>query len=156
VQLARHFGAEVTGVCSTANMELVKSLGASHVIDYTGEDFTKNGQTYDVIVDTAGTAPYSRVKGSLKERGRLLLVLGSLPAMLQIPWASMTSRKKVIAGPTPERAEDILFLAKLAEAGEFKAVIDRRYRFDQMVEAHRYVDAGHKKGSVVISVGPPL
>lgn len=156
VQLARHFGADVTGVCSAANLELVRSLGAAQVIDYTVEDFTKNGQTYDVIVDTAGTAPFSRVKDSLKEQGRLLLVLGSLPAMLQIPWASLTSRKKVIAGPAPEHAEDLLFLAKLAEAGEFKAVIDRRYPFEQIAEAHRYVDTGRKKGNVVISIGTTL
>ena len=152
VQLAKHFGANVTGVCSTANVELVRSLGANHVIDYTKEDFTRNGETYDVIVDIAGTAPFSRSKGSLKEGGRLLLVLGALPDMLQIPWISMTSSKRVIAGPAAERAEDLRFLAKLAEAGEFKPVIDRRYPFEQIVEAHRYVDTGHKKGNVVITL----
>ena len=152
VQLARHFGANVTGVCSTANVELVRSLGANHVIDYTKEDFTRNGETYDVIVDIAGTAPFSRSKGSLKEGGRLLLVLGGLPDLLQIPWIAMTSSKKVIAGPAAERAEDLRFLAKLAEAGEFKPVIDRRYPFEQIVEAHRYVDTGHKKGNVVITL----
>ncbi|MCC5906848.1 MAG: NAD(P)-dependent alcohol dehydrogenase [Balneolaceae bacterium] len=152
VQLARHFGAEVTGVCSTVNMELVQSLGASHVIDYTKEDFTQNGITYDVIVDTVGTAPFSRSKGSLKEGGRLLMVLGGLPDMLQIPWVSMTSNKKVIAGPAAERAEDLRLLAKLAETGEFKPVIDRRYPLEQIVEAHRYVDTGRKKGNVVITL----
>lgn len=152
VQLARHFGADVTGVCSTANVELVRSLGASHVIDYTKEDFTQNGETYDVIVDTVGTAPFSRSKTSLKENGRLLQVLGSLPDMLLIPWVSMTSSKKVIAGPATERAEDLRFLAKLAEAGEFKPVIDRRYPFEQIAEAHRYVDTGRKKGNVVITL----
>ena len=152
VQLAKHFGAEVTGVCSTANMELVRSLGATHVIDYTKEDFTQNGEAYDVIVDTVGTAPFSRSKGSLKERGRLLLVLGGLPDMLGIPWVSITSRKKIIAGPAAERGEDLRFLAKLAEAGEFKPVIDRRYPFEQIVEAHRYVDTGRKKGNVVITL----
>lgn len=152
VQLAKHFGAEVTGVCSTANVELVRSLGANHVIDYTQEDFTRNGETYDVIVDIAGTAPFSRSKGSLKERGRLLLVLGGLPDLLQIPWIAMTSSKRVIAGPAAERAEDLRFLAKLAETGEFKPVIDRRYPFEQIVEAHRYVDTGHKKGNVIITL----
>ncbi|MCL4706334.1 NAD(P)-dependent alcohol dehydrogenase [bacterium] len=152
VQLAKHFGADVTGVCSTANVELVRSLGANHVIDYTKEDFTRNGETYDVIVDIAGTAPFSRSKGSLKERGRLLLVLGGLPDMLQIPWISMTSSKRVIAGPAAERAEDLRFLAKLAETGEFKPVIGRRYPFEQIAEAHRYVDTGHKKGNVVITL----
>jgi len=152
VQLAKHFGADVTGVCSTANVELVRSLGANHVIDYTKEDFTENGETYDVIVDTVGTAPFSRSKDSLKERGRLLLVLGGLPDILQIPWVSMTSRKKVIAGPAAERAEDLRFLAKLAEAGEFKPVIDRRYPFEQIAEAHSYVDTGRKKGNVIITL----
>jgi NADPH:quinone reductase-like Zn-dependent oxidoreductase len=152
VQLAKHFGAEVTGVCSTANVELVRSLGASHVIDYTKQDFTQNGETYDIIVDTAGTAPFTRSKTSLKERGRLLMVLGGLPDMLQIPWVSMTSRKKVIAGPAAGRAEDLRFLAGLAEAGEFKPVIDRRYPFEQIAEAHRYVDTGRKKGNVVITL----
>ncbi len=152
VQLAKHFGADVTGVCSTANMELVRSLGASHVIDYTQEDFTQNGETYDVIVDTVGTAPFSRSKASLKEGGRLLMVLAGLPDMLQIPWVSMTSSKKVIAGPAARRAEDLRFLAGLAEAGEFKPVIDRRYPFEQIAEAHRYVDTGRKKGNVIITL----
>ena len=152
VQLARHFGADVTGVCSTANVELVRSLGATHVVDYTKEDFTRNGETYDVIVDTAGTAPFSRSKASLKEGGRLLMVLGGLPDMLQIPWVSMTSNKKVIAGPAAERADDLRFLAELAQAGEFKPVIDRRYPFEQIAEAHSYVDTGHKKGNVIITL----
>ena len=152
VQLAKHFGANVTGVCSNANVELVRSLGADHIIDYTKEDFTENGKTYDVIVDTVGTAPFSRSKGSLRERGRLLLVLGRLPDMLQIPWISMTSSKKVIAGPAPDRAEDLRFLAELAEAGEFKPVIDRHYTFEQIAEAHSYVDTGRKKGNVIINL----
>ena len=152
VQLAKHFGAHVTGVCSIANMEWVKSLGANHVIDYTQEDFTQNGETYDVIVDTVGTARFLRSKDSLKEGGRLLMVLAELPDMLQIPWVSMTSSKKIIAGPATVRAEDLRFLAELAEAGKFKPVIDRRYPFDQIATAHRYVDTGRKKGNVVIDV----
>ena len=154
VQLATHFGADVTGVCSTSNLDLVRSLGATHVIDYTTEDFTGNDETYDVIVDTAGTAPFSRSKGSLKEKGRLLLVLGGLPDMLQIPWVSMTSSKRIIAGPATGRAEDLRFLGELAQAGKFRPVIDRRYPFEQMAEAHRYVDAGRKKGNVVITMEP--
>lgn len=152
VQLARHFGADVTGVCSTANVELVRSLGARHVIDYTKEDFTQNGKTYDIIVDTAGTAPFSRSKASLKAGGRLLLVLAGLPDMLLIPWGAMTSNKKIIAGPASGRAEDLRFLASLAETGEFKPVIDRRYPFEQIAEAHRYVDSGRKRGNVVITL----
>jgi NADPH:quinone reductase-like Zn-dependent oxidoreductase len=153
VQLAKHFGAEVTGVCSTANVELVRSLGAAHVIDYTQEDFAKNGKTYDVIVDTVGNAPFSRSKESLTQRGRLLMVLAGLPDMLRIPWISLTSRKTAIAGPASGRAEDLRFLAELALAGEFKPVIDRRYPFEQMVQAHRYVDTGRKRGNVVITLG---
>ena len=150
VQIARHFGAEVTGVCGPTNVSLVRSLGAVSVIDYTTEDFTKNGESYDVIVDTAGTAPFSRSRGSLRQGGRLLSVLGTLPGLLQAPWVSMTSGRKVIAGPAGNRPEDVRLLAKLAESGEFKPVIDRRYPFEQIVEAHRYVDSGHKKGSVVV------
>lgn len=154
VQIAKHYGAEVTGICSTANIELVRSLGAHHMIDYTKEDFTKNGQTYDIIVDTAGTAPFSRSNASLKEGGRLLLVLSSMSDTLQAPWISLTSGKKVIATPSAWRTEDVAFLAKLAESGEFKPIIDRRYPFGQIAEAHRYVDTGRKKGNVVITMGP--
>lgn len=153
VQLARHFGAEVTGVCSTANVALVKSLGAHRVIDYTREDFTQNGTTYDLIVDTAGTAPFSRSKGALKDGGRLLLVLGGLPDMLLIPWVSMTGNKQVIAGVAVGSGERLRFLAGLAEAGQFKPVIDRRYPFELIVEAHRYVDTGRKRGNVVVTLG---
>lgn len=152
IQLARHLGADVTGVCSTANVELVRSLGAEHVIDYTREDFTKNGRTYDVIVDTVGTALFPRSKASLKEGGRLLMILAGLPDMLLVPWAAMTSSKRLIAGPVTTGAEDLRFLAGLAEAGEFKPVIDRRYPFELIVEAHRYVDTGRKKGNVVITL----
>lgn len=152
VQLAKHFGADVTGVCSTANMDLVRSLGASHVIDYTQEDFTQSGEAYDVIIDTVGTAPFSRSKVSLKEGGRLLMVLAGLPDMLQIPWVSMTSSKKIIGGPATGRAEDLRLLAGLAEAGKFKPVIDRRYPFEKIAEAHSYVDTGRKKGNVTITL----
>jgi NADPH:quinone reductase-like Zn-dependent oxidoreductase len=152
VQLARHFGADVTGVCSTGNVELVRSLGASHVVDYTKDDFTKNGETYDVIVDTVGTAPFSRSQGSLKEGGRLLLVLGGLGDLLQAPWVSLTTKKKVIAGPASGRAEDLRFLAELAQAGKFNPVIDRRYSLEEIVEAHRRVDSGRKRGNVVVTV----
>jgi NADPH:quinone reductase-like Zn-dependent oxidoreductase len=152
VQLARHFGADVTAVCSAPNHDLVRSLGASRVIDYTSEDFTRNGERYDVIVDTAGTAPYSRCKESLKERGRLLLVLAGLPDMLPIPWVSLTSGRRIIAGPATETAEDLRFLADLAQKGEFRPVIDRRYPFEQVAEAHAYVDTGRKRGNVVVTL----
>ena len=152
VQLASHYGAVVTAVCSAANADLVRSLGAQHVIDYAKEDFTANGEAYDVIVDTAGTAPFSRSKRSLKNGGRLLVVLGGFGGLLAAPFVSMTTSRKVIAGPAFGKAEDLRFLADLAEAGEFRPVIDRRYPLEQIVEAHRYLDTGRKRGNVVITV----
>jgi len=152
VQLGKHFGAEVTGVCSGGNAELVRSLGADHVIDYTKDDFTKNGVLYDIIVDTAGTAPYSRSKGSLAKGGRLLLVLGDLWDLFS-PLASLWRGRKVIAGPTSERVDDLRTLAELAEAGKYKPFIDRTFPLEQIVEAHRLVDSGRKRGNVVVTVG---
>lgn len=150
VQLARHLGARVTGVCSAANLELVRSLGAEQAIDYAKDDFTRSGQRYDVIVDTAGTAPFSRCQGSLAEGGRLLVILGSLGEMLRAPWVALASTKRVIGGVASWGVADLRFLASLAEAGQYRPVIDRRYRFEEMVEAHRHVDAGHKRGNVVV------
>ena len=152
VQLAKHFGAHVTGVCSTANLHLVQSIGADQVLDYTRHDFTQSGQTYDVIVDTVGTAPFARCGSSLSRGGRLLLVLAGLPEILRAPWHTLTSDKKVIAGPAAERNEYLHQLAELAAAGKFLPVIDRSYAFEQMVAAHRYVDQGHKRGNVVITL----
>jgi len=149
VQLAKYFGAEVTGVCSTANLELVKSLGADKVIDYTKEDFTESGEIYDIIFDTVRKTSFSRCKGSLKQRGLYLTVDWPL---LQALWTSMIGSKKVIFGTPPIRAENLIFLKELIEAGKLKVVIDRRYPLEQIVEAHRYVDKGHKKGNVVITV----
>lgn len=151
VQLARHFGAVVTGVCSTGNVALVKSLGAEAVIDYTREDFTKRGETWDLIVDNAGTAPWARSRGSLAPGGRLLLVIGSIGDMLRAPWVALTSRKRIIAR-NAWKVDDVRLLADLAASGKYRPVIDRTYPLDQIVEAHRYVDAGHKKGNVVIVV----
>jgi NADPH:quinone reductase-like Zn-dependent oxidoreductase len=152
VQIARHLGAEVTGVCSARNAELVESLGATRVIDYTSEDFTETGETWDVIVDTVGTAPYSRSRDSLTERGRLLLVLAALPDMLPIPWVALTTGRRIIAGPAIPRVEDVRFLAKLAEAAEFRPVIDRRYPFERIADAFRLVETGHKRGNVVVTL----
>ncbi|WP_309732052.1 NAD(P)-dependent alcohol dehydrogenase, partial [Chamaesiphon sp. OTE_75_metabat_556] len=152
VQLAKYLGADVTGVCSTANLELVQSLGADRAIDYTKEDFTANGQTYDIIVDTVGTAPFDRVKNSLTAGGRLLQILAGLPDILIAPLISMTGSKKAIAGPVAERVEDVQLLANLAAAGSFKPYIDRSYPFDRIAEAHSYVDTGHKKGNVVVTL----
>ena len=152
VQLARYFGAEVTGVCSTANLELVKSLGADKVIDYTKEDFTKSGQTYDIIFDAVGKSSFSRCKSSLKQRGVYLTTVFTLAIILQMLWTSLVGSKKVIFGPASEKMKDLIFLKELIEAGKIKSVIDRRYPLEQMAEAHRYVDKGHKKGNVVITV----
>ena len=156
VQLAKYFGAEVTGVCSTTKLELVKSLGADKVIDYTKEDFTKNGQTYDVIFDTARVTLLSRCKGSLKQNGRYLLAVFGMRELSQMLWTSVIGSKKVICALAPIRKQDLVFLKELIEAGKIKSVIDRRYPLEQTAEAHRYVETGHKKGYVVITYESPL
>jgi len=152
VQLAKYFGAEVIGVCSTANLELVKSLGADKVIDYTKDDFTKSGQTYDILFDTVGKTSFSHCKSSLKQRGTYLATFPTLTIILQMLWTSMVGNKKVIYGVGSEKAEDLNFLKELVETGKIKSVIDRRYPLEQTAEAHRYVETGHKKGNVVITV----
>ena len=152
VQLAKYFGADVTGVCSTANLEMVKSLGADKVIDYTNDDFTKHGKTYDIIFDAVGKSSFSRSKGSLKQRGFYLAPNPSPADILQMLWTAIIGSKRVIHATATGKAEDLIFLKELIEAGKIKPVIDRRYPLEQIVEAHRYVEAGHKKGNVVITV----
>jgi 2-desacetyl-2-hydroxyethyl bacteriochlorophyllide A dehydrogenase len=152
VQLAKHYGAEVTGVCSTTNVELVKSLGADMVIDYTKEDFTKSGQTYDVIFDAVGKSSFSRCKSSLKKNGIYLVTLPKLAVLLQMGWTSIIGSKKVKMEGAPAKVENLLFLKELIEAGQLRTVIDRRYPLEQTAEAFRYVERGHKKGNVVITV----
>lgn len=154
VQLAKHFGAEVTGICSTANLALVRSIGADQVIDYTREDFSQSSRRYDVIVDTAGTAPFSRSDRVLEKGGRLLVVLGGLVDLITAPLAGLLGKKKVIAGPASERAEYVHQLARIAAAGGFTPVVDRCYAFAEMRAAHAYVDTGRKRGSVVIRIAP--
>jgi NADPH:quinone reductase-like Zn-dependent oxidoreductase len=149
IQVAKHYGAEVTGVCSTTNLELVESLGADRVIDYTKEDFTRSDQTYDVIFDTVMKTSFSRCKNLLNEKGIFLTVDWPL---LQALRASITSSKKVILGLGSTKTEDLIFLKELLEAGKVKPVIDRRYPLEQTAEAHRYVETGHKKGNVVITL----
>jgi len=152
VQLAKSFGTEVTGVCSTTNLELVKSLGADKVIDYTKEDFSKSGETYDIVFDTVGKSSFSGSLRSLKKEGFYLVGNPGLASMLRGPWTKMTSSKKVKSGLALSGNKDLVFIKKLIEAGKIKSVIDRRYPLEQIAEAHRYVETGHKKGNVVITL----
>ncbi|WP_426979654.1 NAD(P)-dependent alcohol dehydrogenase [Pseudarthrobacter sp. O4] len=152
VQLAKHLGARVTAVCSDANRDLVTSLGAERVIDYATEDFTAGTQTYDVIMDCVGNATFERVESSINRCGALLLVIADLRAILLASGRSRRSGKLVTAGNIKYTAEDLAFLVSLAEAGQYQAVIDRTYELSDIVEAHRFVDAGRKRGNVVIRV----
>ena len=153
VQLAGfHFGAKVTGVCSTPRLEYVKSLGADKVIDYTREDFTDGTETYDFIIDILGKSSFARVKRTLKPNGRCLLVSFKMKQLWQMLWTSMIGGKKVICALSGEKAEDLAFIKELIEAGKIKTVIDKCYPLAQAAEAHRYVEQGHKKGSVVITM----
>lgn len=152
IQIAKHFGAEVTGVCSTKNIDLVKSIGADRVLDYTKEDFTRSGEVYDIIFDTVGKTTFFRCKNALTAKGVFLASAGGMDAMLLMVWTSIFGRRKVKAGISSESQADLEFLKQLAETGVIKPVIDRCYPLEAMVEAHRYVDAGHKKGNVVIMV----
>jgi NADPH:quinone reductase-like Zn-dependent oxidoreductase len=153
VQLAKYFGAEVTGVCSSANIELVKSLGADKVIDYTKEDFTKNGKNYDIIFDVVSKSSFLRCKSSLKQSGRYIVTMHGLVPMVQTLWTRVVGNKRVIFTWSIDKAEALFFLRELIEAGKFKAVIDRCYPLEQIAEAHQFIETGHKKGSVVITVG---
>ncbi len=153
IQLAKYYGAEVTAVDSTAKLDMLRSVGADHVIDYTQEDFTKSGQTYDVILDVVGKSPFSGSTRSLGENGFYLLANPGLSHMVRGRWTSMTSSKNVIMGAASHKTADLLFLKELIESGKLKTVIDRRYPLEQMAEAHRYVETGQKKGNVVITVG---
>jgi len=157
VQFAKYYEAEVTGVCSTTNLELVKSLGADHVIDYTEEDFTQSGQTYDIIFDAVAKSSFSRCKSSLMDGGIYLTTVPTPATMLQRFWTSIVGSKKVAFAatglrPARDKAKDLAFIRELVESGKIKAVIDRRYPLEQMAEAHRYVEKGHKKGDVVITL----
>jgi len=152
VQLAKYFGAEVTAVDSTGKMDMLRSIGADQVIDYTQEDFTKSGETYDVFFDVVGKSSFSRSVRSLKQNGRYLLANPGLSQMVRGRWASVRSSKKVILGAASPKTEDLVLLKELIEAGQIKSVIDRRYPLEQIAEAHRYVETGLKKGNVVITL----
>lgn len=152
IQLAKYFEAEVTGVCSTSNVELVKSLGADKVIDYTTEDFSSNGETYDVIFEAVNKSSFTDCMKLLKRDGTYINVTEPLPSARML-WTQLTTRKKLILSRnSPETAEALNFLKELVENGSVKVVIDRNYAFEEIVEAHRYVEQGHKKGNIVITV----
>jgi NADPH:quinone reductase-like Zn-dependent oxidoreductase len=158
VQLALYFGTHVTGVCSTANVELVKALGAHRVIDYTKEDFAGNGQAYDVIFDAVGKSSFSRCKGSLTQNGVYVTTVPAPDFLLSMLLTSKRKQGKRAAFVAPglrsagDKAKDLNFLKELIEAGKLRSVTDRRYALEQIVEAHRYVELGHKKGNVIITV----
>ena len=161
VQLARYYGADVTGVCSTANLEWVKSLGADRVIDYTQGDFTENGKTYDIIFDTVGKRSFSECKDSLTDKGIYLATVPTPAIMFQAFWTAKSSSKKVKFAATglrsaSEKIKDLVFITELIEAKKLKPAIDRVYTLEQIVEAHCYVEQGHKKGNVVITIGQTI
>lgn len=152
VQLAKYFGAEVIGVCSTTNLELVQSLGADRVIDYKREDFTKEGQSYDIIFDAVGKRSFSQCKNSLNQKGIYLSTVATIPLILQMLWTSKIGNKKAKFVLQKTTKEDLLFLKDLIEAGKLRTVIDRTYPLSDIVEAHRYSEKGHAKGKVVITL----
>ena len=156
VQLAKYYGTTVTGVCSTTNLDMVKSLGADHVIDYTQEDFTANGEKYDIIYDTVGKTSFAKSENSLKDEGTYLTTVPTPGIMLRALWPIKSGKKvKFLAAglrSAHKKVKDLAFLTELIETGELKAVIDKVYPLEEMAEAHHYVEKGHKKGNVVIVV----
>ena len=152
IQLAKHYGAEVTAVDHTGKLDMLRSVGANQVIDYTVEDFTQRGETYDVIFDVVGKASFSGCLQSLREGGAYLLANPGLSEMVRGRWASGRSRKKVVTGTASYETEDLIYLKELIEAGKIKTVIDRCFPLEQIPEAHRYVEKGGKKGNVAITV----
>lgn len=156
IQLAKYYGAEVTGVCSTTNLELVKSLGADKVIDYTSTHFIDHFERYDIIFITVDKCPFTACKNALSKKGTYLNIGRPIKSLSMI-WTSISSSKKVVVGEnSPETTEALITLKRIIEKGQLKPVIDRNYTLDQIVEAHRYVDKGHKKGNVVITVNQSI
>ena len=152
VQLAKYFGAEVTGVCSTKNVEFVKSLGADKVVDYSKEDFTKTGDSYDIIFDTVGRSSYTHCRKALNTNGKYVATVMSLKIVLQSFLTKFGSDKKVIFAMSLNKTEGLNYIRILIEEGKLKTIIDRQYQLDELGEAHAYVEKGHKKGNVVITV----
>jgi len=153
VQLAKSFGAEVTAVDSASKLDMLRSIGADHVIDYARDDFSDSGDTYDFILDVVSKSPFRRSVRSLARGGRYLIADPGLSQRVRGRWTSMTSSRRVTRGRAHPKTEDLLFLKKLIEAGELKTVIDRRYPLEQTAEAHRYVETGQKAGHVIITIG---
>lgn len=154
LQLAKYYGAEVTAVCGAPRMEYVRALGADHVIDYQKEDFTQNGQTYDLIFDVLGLSSFARCQRSLTPKGIYLLASFKTRALLQMFWTKLFGGQKVICGFASEKAENLEFVRDLIEAGKYKSIIDRCFAMEQAAEAHRYVESGQKQGTVVITLAP--
>lgn len=153
VQLAKHFGAEVTAVCGASSIDLVKSLGATVVIDYRKEDFSKSGQSYDIVYEAVGKTSISKGKKIVKKNGVYIAgASGILKGFSQLLWTSLTSGKKIVTGVAGEAKENLIELKKIIEEGGFKSVIDKTYSLEEIVEAHTYVDTGRKTGSVVITL----
>jgi NADPH:quinone reductase-like Zn-dependent oxidoreductase len=155
VQLAKHFGARVTGVCSGANVQLVKALGADSVIDYTREDFTESGNTYDLIFDVVGATTFDHCQRSLKPDGVFLQNIMELSDIVRVVWTSITGGKKIKGGVAIGNMASMVLITALAEAGTLRPVIDRSYPLERIAEAFKYVEQGHKKGNVVITVTHP-
>jgi NADPH:quinone reductase-like Zn-dependent oxidoreductase len=152
VQLARHYGAHVTGVCGAPRVDYVSALGADQVIDYSQEDFTQNGRTYDLIFDVLGKSSFSRCKNSLTPNGTYQLASFKGKALLQMLWTKMAGGKKVICALASEQPADLAFVAGLIEAGEYRSILDRCFPLEQAAEAHRYAESGGKRGAVVITL----
>ena len=154
VQLAKHAGAEVTGVASTPRLALVRALGADKVIDYTQTDFTRSGETYDVIFDILGRSSFAKCQRSLTPTGRYLLASFKAKQLLQMLWTRLTrSPRQVICALSAEKPDDLTHIQGLLETGVLKPVIDRTYPLAQAAEAHRYIEAGHRQGSIILTVG---
>jgi NADPH:quinone reductase-like Zn-dependent oxidoreductase len=154
VQLAKYFGAEVTGVCSTPRMDYVKALGADHIIDYTQQDFTQNGETYDVIFDVLGRGSFNKAKNSLKPQGRYVYASFKMKQVFQMLWTSIRGDKRVLCILSGDSQKDLIEIKKLIETGKFKAMVDRSYPLDKTAEAHWYVEKGSKRAGVAITVVP--
>jgi NADPH:quinone reductase-like Zn-dependent oxidoreductase len=154
IQLAKYYGAEVTGVDRADKLEMLRSIGTDHVIEYTREDFTESAATYDVIFDVIGKSPYAGSIKSLRENGCYLLANPRISTMLRGPWTTRSTGKKVVVGTSTQKSADLVFLKELAEAGVLMIVIDRRYKLEDTADAHKYVETGAKKGNLIITVLP--